>query len=30
MGFVDAFQAAGFEQVGQAGKRRHVARLTLG
>jgi GNAT superfamily N-acetyltransferase len=29
MGFVQAFQAAGFERVGQAGKRRHVARLTL-
>jgi predicted GNAT family acetyltransferase len=29
MGFVSAFEAAGFTEVGMAGSRRHVMRLTL-
>jgi GNAT superfamily N-acetyltransferase len=29
MGFVSAFEAAGFTEVGRAGSRRHVMRLTL-
>lgn len=29
MGFVPAFEAAGFHEVGRAGTRRHVMRLTL-
>lgn len=29
MGFVPAFEAAGFEEIGMAGSRRHVMRLTL-
>lgn len=29
MGFVPAFEAAGFVEVGTAGSRRHVLRLTL-
>jgi predicted GNAT family acetyltransferase len=29
MGFLDAFARAGFEKVGEAGKRRHVVRLAL-
>jgi GNAT superfamily N-acetyltransferase len=30
MGFVETFSEAGFRQVGEAGKRRHVMRLSLG
>lgn len=30
MGFVSAFEAAGFEHVGMAGSRRHVVSLRLG
>lgn len=29
MGFVPAFEQAGFEEVGRAGSRRHVMRLAL-
>jgi hypothetical protein len=29
MGFVPAFAAHGFEEIGMAGSRRHVMRLTL-
>lgn len=29
MGFVEAFEAAGFREVGRAGRRRHVMRLAL-
>jgi len=29
MGFLDMFDAAGFEQIGRAGQRRHIMRLTV-